>query len=165
MIVAMWKGLSSVHLIAARCQMGKRRTEQTLETLLMTVKHGSIFPNSVRQFTTLPTIKKSHQQDLILCLVTFINIEDPYESDSLSVPPREEEGAGHGATRSVEDETTKVLHNDRGAASDDENNHMRFSTTPDEYETLSNSGPDGDVRDNLLTLRLLRHFKEGPGQW
>lgn len=40
-----------------------------------------------------------------------------------------------------------------------------FSTALDEDETPSIHDSDTAVPDGLLAMRLLRHFKEGPGQW
>ncbi|UKZ55928.1 hypothetical protein TrVGV298_009752 [Trichoderma virens] len=98
--------------------------------------------------------------------LTFINIEDPYELDSTALSPCEIEDLDQLVTHNQDDETTTSPHADRGEISAGDGNFLtRFPTAPDGDESLVIPRPNHDLHDNLLALRLLRHFKEGPGQW
>jgi hypothetical protein len=72
----------------------------------------------------------------------------------------------HVVTRSVDDETTKSPHGGRDEAlHSDRNISSHFPTALGGGEAPSIPGLDVDIHDNLLAMRLVRHFKEGPGQW
>lgn len=70
------------------------------------------------------------------------------------------------APRYVEDETTKSHYD-----GEHETPHSgliipaQFPAVSDEDEGPSVLGSDTTVHEGLLAMRLLRHFKEGPGQW
>ena len=96
-----------------------------------------------------------------------MNIEDPYESDSTALFQCEQEELDQEAARNVDDEITssphdrkeETLNSDRGISSQDS------SVSPQRDEPLLIPRPHNGLNGNLLSLRLLRHFKEGPGQW
>lgn len=66
----------------------------------------------------------------------------------------------------VEDETAKSRYD-----GEHETPHVgsiipaHFSAASDEEEGPSVFGSATAVHDGLMAMRLLRHFKEGPGQW
>ncbi|KAL7943606.1 hypothetical protein V8C42DRAFT_327973 [Trichoderma barbatum] len=98
--------------------------------------------------------------------LTFINIEDPYEFDSPALLQGEIGGLGQLVVHYMDDVTTKSPHDGKDDASSGGRNILtEFSIALDEDESLSLSRPDPDLHDNIVALRLLRHFKEGPGQW
>ncbi|RFU81357.1 hypothetical protein TARUN_840, partial [Trichoderma arundinaceum] len=105
------------------------------------------------------------QQILNSYLVTFINIEDPYESDSPTVPHHQIKEINKVTTHNVDNERTQSYDGGNDALNDERNFLSPFSIVLDEDKSPSTSRSTIDVRDNLLTLQLLRHFKEGPGQW
>ncbi|KAJ4857954.1 fungal zn(2)-Cys(6) binuclear cluster domain-containing protein [Trichoderma breve] len=99
-------------------------------------------------------------------LVTFINIEDPYDYDSPSLPECDLENLDHSVAHNLDDETTQTPHTGKDETSDrDGDNLTHFSRTLNGDEPLAIPRSNDDSHDNILTLRLLRHFKEGPGQW
>lgn len=119
--------------------------------------------------------KKIHKKDsihqindnfLTLSLVTFINIEDPYDYDSPSLPECELENLDQPVAHNPDDETTQTPHPGKDETSDgDRDNLTQFSIALNGDEPLAIPRLNDDSYDNILALRLLRHFKEGPGQW
>ncbi|KAL7815856.1 hypothetical protein V8C26DRAFT_401786 [Trichoderma gracile] len=99
--------------------------------------------------------------------LTFVNIEDPYESDSTAVFQCELEELGQEPARNVEVEMSSSPHGRKEEApnSDGGTPSHDVSASPHEDEPLLMPQLDDDSNGNLLSLRLLRHFKEGPGQW
>ncbi|KAL7920648.1 hypothetical protein ACQKWADRAFT_156375 [Trichoderma austrokoningii] len=98
--------------------------------------------------------------------LTFINIEDPYDSDSLTVLSWDAGEESQAVFQYVEDGVGKshfVEERETPHGGPDITTH--FPTALDEDEGPSVPGPDAAVHDGLLAMRLLRHFKEGPGQW
>lgn len=103
---------------------------------------------------------------LTLGLVTFINIEDPYDYDSPSLPECESENLDQSVAHNLDDETAQTPHAGKGETSDeDRDNLTHFSIALNGDESLAIPRSNDDSHDNILALRLLRHFKEGPGQW
>lgn len=112
------------------------------------------------------SIKQASRYILTHYLVTFINIEDPYESDSPTVLSWDVREASQAVPQYIEDETSKSHYDDEHETSHDGPNiPAQFPTALDEDETPPVLGSDAAVHDGLLAMRLLRHFKEGPGQW
>lgn len=74
--------------------------------------------------------------------------------------------ASQAISQYVEDETTKSHYEGEHETPHDRPNiPAHFPTALDEDETPSVLRSDAAVHDGLLAMRLLRHFKEGPGQW
>lgn len=103
---------------------------------------------------------------LTLSLVTFINIEDPYDSDSLTVLSWDAGEESQAVYQYVEDGVTKSHYDEEHETphgGPDITTH--FPTALGEDEGPAVAGSDAAIHDGLLAMRLLRHFKEGPGQW
>lgn len=74
--------------------------------------------------------------------------------------------ASQAVSHYVEDETTKSqFDGEHEILHDGSVIPAHFSIALDEDETPSIHDSDTAVHDGLLAMRLLRHFKEGPGQW
>lgn len=111
-------------------------------------------------------IHQTNDTFLTLGLVTFINIEDPYEYDSPFLPECELENLDQSVARSVDAETTQAPDADKGETSNGDRDILtHFSIPLNGDESLAIPPSNDDLHDNILALRLLRHFKEGPGQW
>jgi hypothetical protein len=103
--------------------------------------------------------------------VTFIRIDDPYETDllpELSLLDHEEDGEG--------ETDPQLMYGDGGfdgQAEELEGGHHHFeyetarhspvSVPPGEEDTASS--PGGQAQEGILVLHLLRKFREGPGYW
>lgn len=112
------------------------------------------------------SIKQASRLILTLSLVTFINIEDPYESDSPTVLSWDVGEASQAVSQYVEDETRKSHYDGEHEAPHGEPNiPAHFPTAFDEDEPPSVLSSDTAIHNGLMAMRLLRHFKEGPGQW
>ncbi|KAL7929784.1 hypothetical protein V8C35DRAFT_175973 [Trichoderma chlorosporum] len=116
--------------------------------------------------------KKPHRRKLVSQKnsdsnpVTFINIEDPYECDSPALSQHEILDSDQLAAHSQGDETAKSPQPSKSEAPNGYKDALtQFSIRPDGAGSLSSPQPNKELHDNLLALRLLRHFKEGPGQW
>lgn len=74
--------------------------------------------------------------------------------------------ANQAVSHYVEDETTKSDYDgEHEAPRGEPNSSTHFPIALDADETPSILTSDTPVHDGLLAMRLLRHFKEGPGQW
>lgn len=92
------------------------------------------------------------------------------EFDSTSAFQCEPQAPGQGAARVVDDEITSSPQGRKGrnveaSESDEGVVSQGFLATSHDDEPLPMPRLDSSINDNLLSLRLLRHFKEGPGQW
>lgn len=116
----------------------------------------------------LSSFKQASRSILTLSPVTFVNIEDPYESDSLSVLSWDAVEGNQAVSQYVEDETTKSQYDGEHETSHGGSiipAHFSAASDEDEDEEPTVFGSATAVHDGLLAMRLLRHFKEGPGQW
>lgn len=95
--------------------------------------------------------------------MTFIRIEDPYETDMLpEISLLEHEEDGEGET------DPQLMYGDGGF---DGQHHFEYETArhspvsvlPDDEDTASS--PGNQAQEGILVLHLLRKFREGPGYW
>lgn len=100
--------------------------------------------------------------------MTFIQVEDPYNVES---PVPQCHGSPREVTPVISNRTSYVTSWDYDRELTLEVGESRPETVTlspgidQEDEASIISSPECPVKENLLTLRLLRHFKEGPGQW
>lgn len=107
------------------------------------------------------------------CPVTFINIENPYDLDvtgTLDPQPQshsramEDETQFQDESTQFQDETTAHFHDESTTQFQDAAS-LSPTPAPDDRTATPPANPQPRIDPNIMGLYLLRHFKEGPGQW
>ncbi|KAK7418423.1 hypothetical protein QQX98_003915 [Neonectria punicea] len=97
--------------------------------------------------------------------LTFVPIEDPYSQESLDILP---DNADASPITAQNNTLHQACHNDFSQTIHVEHDHTSDIITLDVSDEPSPRGveiTEDRVDPGILALHLLRHFKEGPGQW